>query len=184
LDTIDGTVVPSNPAPTADNISYTDFLGVHNHYFVPQIGLTADLSYAGFLCEVTGKLGAGYVHVDAKGEGTTTQQTGTSTTTQAGGVLVPPAGLAASMDRFAFVPELSVTGGYQLASWCRVTVGYNLLYASQVVRASSLVGPVDARQVPQLPSFDSTMQGSAGSPHLQGSSFWAQGLTAGLEFRY
>jgi hypothetical protein len=181
--TLDGTVQPSDPTPTADQLSYYDNFGVHNQFYAPQIGLTAGSSYSGFFWEATGKLGAGLVHVDAKAEGATTQQTGTTSVTQAGGVLVSPAGLSATADRFSFLPELSVIGGYQLASWCRISVGYNLLYATEVVRAGSLVGAVDPRQVPQLPTFDATVQGST-SPHLQGSSFWAQGLTAGLEFRY
>jgi hypothetical protein len=184
LGTQDGTVVLSNPAPVADDVSYFDRFGVHNQFFVPQIGLTTGASYSGFFCEATGKVGMGLVHIDAKAEGVTTQQSGAGSMTQSGGVLVPPAGLVASANRFAVLPELSLTGGYQLSSWCRVMVGYNLLYASQVVRASSLVGAVDTRLVPQLPTFDATVQGSGGSPHLQGSSFWAQGLTAGLEFRY
>jgi hypothetical protein len=175
--------VPSNPAPTADELSYFDSLRVHNQLFAPQVGLTAGTSHAGFFCEATAKLGLGLVHADAKAEGSTTQQTATGSMTQAGGVLVPPAGLAASADRFTVLPELTLTGGYQIASWCRVTLGYNLLYATEVVRVGSLVGAVDTRQVPQLPTFDASVQGS-GAPHLQGSSFWAQGLTAGLEFRY
>jgi hypothetical protein len=184
LHTVDPTMAPSDPAPVADSLSYFDNFGVHNQFFAPQIGLTAGATYSGFFFEATGKLGAGLVNVDAKAEGATTQQSGATSTTQAGGVLVPPSGLAASADRFAVVPELSLMGGYQLASWCRVTVGYDVLYASDVVRASSLVGPVDVRQVPQLPTYDATVQGPGGAAHLQGSSFWAQGLTAGLEFRY
>jgi hypothetical protein len=178
-----GTVVPSNPAPSADQLNYFDSLGVHNQFFAPQIGLSAGASYSGFFCEATGKIGAGYLRVDAKGDGATTQQSGGSSMTQAGGVLVPPAGLAAAANRFSILPELNLTAGYQLTSRCRLTLGYDVLYASQVVRVGSLVGPVDDRQVPQLSTFNSSVQGSA-SPQMHGSSFWAQGLTAGLEFRY
>jgi Putative beta barrel porin-7 (BBP7) len=184
LDTQFGTVVPSNPAPTADDVSYIDSLGVHNQFFVPQVGLTAGATYARFFCEATGKLGLGLVYTTAKGEGSTTQQTGGTSMTQAGGVLVPPSGLVADADRFTVVPEFSLTGGYQVASWCRVTVGYNILYATDGVRVSSLVGAVDDRQVPQLPTYSAAASAASAAPHLQGSSFWAQGLTAGLEFRY
>ncbi len=176
--------MPSDPAPVADSLSYFDRLGVHNQFFAPQVGLSAGATYRGFFFEATGKLGAGLVHVDAKAKGATTQSSAAGTLTQAGGVLAPPGGIAASADRFAVLPEVSLTGGYQPASWCRVAVGYNFLYASELVRAGSLVGPVDPRQVPQLPSFDPAARGPGGPPHLPGSTFWAQGLTAGLEFRY
>ena len=174
--------MPSNPAPIGDELSYSDSLGVHNQYFAPQIGLTAGTSYYGFFVEATGKLGLGLLHGSAKLEGQTTQRSADGTTTRSGGVLVPLGGGAADENRFAILPELSLTGGYQIASWCRLSVGYNLLYASQVVRASSLVGAVDARLVPQLPSFDPTTPGPA--LHLQNGSLWVQGLTGGLELRY
>jgi hypothetical protein len=176
--------VPSDPAPVADGVSYSDSLAVHNQYFLPQIGLTAGAAWHGFFCEAAGKLGMGLAHVDAKGEGVTALRSDSASAAQAGGVLVPPGDLAAEADRFAVVPELSLTGGYQFAPWCRVAVGYDILYVSQVVRAGSLVGPVDGRQVQQLSTFDAAVQGSGAAPRLQGSSFWAQGLTAGLEFRY
>ncbi len=175
--------MPSDPAPTANELSYYDSLGVHNQFYAPQIGLSAGATYSGFFFEAAGKLGLGLVHADAKADGSTTQQTATGMMTQAGGVLVPPAGIAASSSRFTVLPELSLTGGYNLATWCRVMVGYNLLYASEVVRVGSLIGAVDDRQVPQLPTYSASVQGT-GALHLQGSSFWAQGLTAGLEFRY
>lgn len=175
--------MPSDPAPMASELSYYDSLGVHNQFFAPQVGLSAGTTYGSFFFEAAGKVGLGLVHADAKADGATTQQTATGMATQAGGVLVPPAGFTATADRFTVLPELSLTGGYQLATWCRVSVGYDLLYASQVVRVGSLVGAVDDRQVPQLPTYNAAVQGSV-APRLQGSAFWAQGLTAGLEFRY
>jgi hypothetical protein len=174
--------VPSNPAPAADSLDYFDRLGVHNQYYAPQIGLSAGASYYGFFAEATGKVGLGLLHASATIEGQTTQRSGGVVSTSSGGVLAPLTGSGAAENRFVVLPELTLTGGYQLASWCRLTVGYNLLFASQVVRASSLVGAVDARQVPQLPSFDPTV--SASALHLQNSSLWVQGVSGGLEFRY
>jgi hypothetical protein len=124
------------------------------------------------------------LHISAKASGSTTQTTPQGVTTHPGGVFAPTAGSTVSDDRLAVLPELSLTAGYQLASWCRVMVGYNFLYASQVVRASSLVGPVDSRTVPQLFSVDAASQTQTATPHPQTSSLWVQGLTAGLEFRF
>jgi hypothetical protein len=177
--------VPSDPAPTADQVSYFDSFGVHNQLYAPQIGLSAGTTYSRFFFEATGKVGLGLVHADAKADGATTLQTGGgAAATQSGGVLVPPGGFAGSADHFTVVPELTLTCGYQVAAWCRASVGYNLLYATDVVRVSSLIGAVDDRQVPQLPTFDPAVHGTGAAPALHGSSFWAQGLTAGLEFRF
>ena len=71
-----------------------------------------------------------------------------------------------------------------MASWCRLSVGYDFLFASQVVRAGRLIGGVHSAQVPQLSSADLTVPGTILVPRPRGDSFWVQGLTAGLEFRY
>ena len=164
-------------------VRYFDQLGVHNQYYVPQVGIATGLSYQGFFCEASGKLGLGMLQASAKLDGGTTQQLAGVSTQSSGGVLAPPGGRAARENGFAVIPEFSLKGGYQIASWCRVIVGYNFLYASQIVRASSLVGAVDVRQVPQLPSYDPTAPATGLAP-LHYSSFVVQGLTAGLEFRY
>src|SRR5207248_11023838 len=100
-----------------------------------------------------------------------------------GGVLIPAAG-AADQDRLALLSEFALTAGYQVASWCRVSVGYDFLFASQVVRAGRLIGGAHSAQVPQLPSYDSTIPGTSLVPRPRSDSFWVQGFTAGLEFRY
>ncbi len=176
--------MPSNPAPLGDAIGYFDRLGVHNQYYAPQIGVSAEAHYRRCFLQATGKLGLGLLHTDAKAEGGTTQQLADGTVNQfGGGVLVPVAG-AADRDRLAVLSEVTLTAGYQVTSWCRLSVGYDFLFASQVVRAGRLFGGVNSTQVPQLPSYDPTVSGTSPVTRLRDESFWVQGLTAGLEFRY
>jgi hypothetical protein len=60
-------------------------------------------------------------------------------------------------DRFSFVPELNGTVGYQITDNIRIFAGYNFLYWTGVARP--------------------------GNP-IQQTSFWGQGVNAGLEFRF
>ena len=72
---------------------------------------------------------------------------------------------------FSFVPEFQVKLGYQLTDCIRATLGYNFLYWTETARATEQI--------------DRVLSGT-GHPAFafKHSDFWAQGLTAGLEFRY
>ena len=51
------------------------------------------------------------------------------------GVFAQPANEGrSSATRFAVVPQLQVKLGYDVTSWLRLTVGYDLLYNSEVIR--------------------------------------------------
>jgi hypothetical protein len=184
LHTADGTVVPSNPAPLGNQVDYFDQFGVHNQYYVPQIGLRSELLFKSWFCQASGKIGLGLLHMASKMDGTTVQQFADGSLMQtSSGVLAMGPGTT-SQNRFVFLPEFTLAGGYQFTSWCCISVGYNLLFASEVVRAGSLVGPVDPRQVPQLAGYDPTSSTANLASRMHESSFWVQGFTAGLEFRY
>ena len=175
--------MPSNPAPLGDAVGYFDRLGVHNRYFAPQVGLSAEAHCGGLSLQAAGKLGLGWLHVSAKAEGSTVERLAEGTVSQLGGGVLSAAGTAGG-DRFAVIPELALSAGYQVASWCRLQVGYDLLYASEVVRAAGLVNGVSSAQVPQLPGYDPAVAGAVSPSRPRVDSFWAQGLTAGLELRY
>ncbi len=64
--------------------------------------------------------------------------------------------------RFAVLPEAGIAFGAQLTDCARVHVGYNFLFLSNVVRAGDNLSP-------QVPPNSTT--------------FWAQGISAGFEWR-
>src|SRR3954447_15650782 len=132
---VPGTVVPSNPAPLGEAIDYFDHFGVHNQIYAPQVGVSAEVRYRRCFLQATGKLGLGLLHAEAKAQGGTTQRLADGTVNQfGGGVLVPSAGTA-DHDRLTVLFELALTAGCQVTSWCRLSVGYEFLFASQIVRA-------------------------------------------------
>jgi hypothetical protein len=87
-------------------------------------------------------------------------------------------------DRFAVLPEFTLTVGYQVAEHVRATVGYNFLFLSRVLRTGNTIDGVDARQVHSLTSFDATAQVTRPAPVFFDDHFYAQGVNFGLEFSY
>ena len=89
-----------------------------------------------------------------------------------------------SQNRFAAIPELVVTGGYQVTEHFKVTVGYDLFYWLAVARAGNQIavepttgypyGTVDGHYpLPQLSSAVGTQ-----------SHDLANGLRLGAEVRF
>jgi hypothetical protein len=92
-----------------------------------------------------------------------------------------------SQDRFAVVPETTLSLGYQVTRRLRVFLGYTFLYMSNVARPgdqmSHTINPSQGPAFTGLPS--NTLVGSA-APTFPGSQtdFWIQGLNVGIEFRH
>src|SRR5262249_15009375 len=94
-------------------------------------------------------------------------------------------------NRFAVVPEAGITVGYQVTDHLKLFAGYNFLFMSNVVRPGDQIDPVLNPHL--IPNFIKTSPGAAGGnnfpfrrPAFQfhETSFWAQGVTAGLEVKY
>ncbi len=99
-----------------------------------------------------------------------------------GGLLVGSQTMGVSRDReFAVVPQAELRVGRQITDQLRLSVGYSFLYWSQVVRAGEHIATtIDSTQ---LPSADSHPAATHEIP-LFSSSYWTQGITANLEWRY
>ncbi len=86
-------------------------------------------------------------------------------------------------DEFSVVPELDVNLGYRLNNNWRVMVGYTFLYWSNVVRPGEHI----SRDLNpnQLPPAENPLTG-ASRPGFAFDSvdYWAQGINAGLEYRW
>jgi hypothetical protein len=106
----------------------------------------------------------GLVGVDPSNTGGTPQQSSVTETL--------------SRNRFSFIPELTLTAGYQLTDHVKFTAAYDLIYWSAVVRAGNQI------------AFDATSGQPFGpQPPLTSASvnetyFWAQGFRLGGEIRF
>jgi len=86
-------------------------------------------------------------------------------------------------DEFAVVPELGATLGFHVSPRFSVTVGYTLVYFSNVVRAGE---QIDTDLNPGLiPIEDNPLNGPLRPRFLfRQSDFYATGVTVGGDFRF
>lgn len=140
--------------------------------------------------QVLGKvaLGASSIGTTIAGSTTTTATTdsgGTPVTTVTGsypgGVLAQTTNPGSQQSLFAAMGEFGITADYAVWSQFRLSVGYSLIYWSTVGRAAAQIDTsVNPTQFgggtlsgPTAPTFD-----------LWTTSFWAQGVNAGLEYQF
>jgi hypothetical protein len=101
--------------------------------------------------------------------------------TALGGLYAQPTNIGRqTKDPFAVVPEFTFQVGYDVTKNFRVFVGYTFLYISNVARPGSQVDPVlNVSQV--VGPFAGPLRPAR---IFNESTFWAQGINFGAEYRY
>jgi hypothetical protein len=102
-----------------------------------------------------------------------------------GGLLAMPTNIGSySQSKVTVIPELDFQVGYQLSQRWRFTIGYSLLYWSNVVRPGNIIDPViNPNQFP--PPKGTTLVGPAQPAFAWNTAdLFIQGANLGLEFRY
>ena len=189
--TITESLLSSATAPPT-MFTVQDRFSTSNRFYGGQVGLAGVYLWNRLSFGFQGKVAMGLTQQWANISGSTTVQ-------PIGGVAqTGPGGLLALggtnighyyHDRFGFVPEAQFTLGYQLRPWCRLTVGYNFLYWSSVIRPGGLLDTgVNASYQPFAPINPGNVPASANparpAPLFGSTDFWAQGLTLGVQFTW
>ncbi len=166
-----------------------DRFAPRNQFFGGEVGalgeyfVTERLSVGG---EV--KLAVGSTHEVVETDGTTirTLRTGTVQTMTGGLLALPSNSGHHSKNQFGLVPEGLLNVSYRVTSRIRLSLGYDFLYWDEVVRPGDQIPRViDPSQVPLFRGFGFTRTTPEQPlPMLKQSDFWAQGISAGLEFRW
>jgi hypothetical protein len=167
-------------------VTSTDRFNTSNHFYGGQLGARVNKQFGSAFVNLTAKVALGSTHQVSDILGYSTLQTisGTTAATLGGTYAVASNIGQRTSDQFSVVPEVDFKIGYNFTPRIRTFVGYNFMYWSRVARPGEQIDPrVDVRQVPTVPGFDGAAH-SFPSPVLRNSDFWAQGITAGLEFRY
>ncbi len=180
---------PGNPQPAGTILATTDRFRTGNQFYGGQIGVRTNLqTEAGFTLGLGAKIAFGATRQTVTVNGTTIQQL-------PGGALTEfPVGILAgtsnsgsvSRDTFTVVPELECKLGVALTPSLHLFTSYQFLIWSKVIRPGDQISrAVDERTIPTAVAFTPGFQGpSPTTPAFNQSSFWAQGITFGLEFRY
>jgi len=186
-----------------------DRFQVSNTFFGGNIGLTNDFHIGRLYFGLSGKVGIGAMRqiVEINGGSnvsvtansttnttviqpganslTTTTNQGTLNNIGLGGIYAQADQVGRfSRDTFAVIPELNASVGYQFSPVITGFFGYNIMYISNVVRATSFV---NGQSIPALqptnPLFG-TVPVSRTTNNFPTSSYVLQGFSVGLNLRY
>ena len=84
--------------------------------------------------------------------------------------------------RVTLVPEVGLKSRLALTPWCSASLGYTLIYWNKVLcPGDQMSGLVNITQVPFHGPFSGPL---LPSPQFVHTDYFAQGLEAGLEFRF
>jgi hypothetical protein len=174
--------------PNGGSAAVFDSFATRNQFFGPQIGTVIELNHGPWSLDVRGKLAIGNNHetVTINGGQVLLNPQGVVTIFR-GGLLALPSNIGRfTHDEFCVVPELGLQMGYHVTDRLRVLCGYNIVFMSNVVRATEQVDR--AVDVTQVPNFSAPGAQAAGQFRpavlFKESSYWAQGLTVGLEWQF
>lgn len=170
-------------------IRVSDSFQTRNRFYGGQVGLDGELYRGNWFVGGSVKVALGVTSqtIDITGNQLITAPNGRRRSFN-GGLLALPSNIGHhTRNQFSVVPEVGAKIGYQFTSRLRVFVGYNFLYWSNVVRPGDQIDPV--LNVAQIPNFTIGAPPPAGTVNrplvpFRESGFWAQGINAGLEFRY
>jgi Putative beta barrel porin-7 (BBP7) len=165
-----------------------EFFRARNDFYGGQIGIEDHFYYGCWTLDLSSKVALGNVRQSVVIDGGTTQtiagQPAQNFPAQSL-LFVQPTNIGVyNRDRFSVVPEFSVKLGYQLSQKVRATIGYEFIALTDAVRAGSAIDPAVNPNNTQF--ITARAPSNALNPlfHFNDSTWWAQGLTAGIAFNY
>jgi len=175
------------PADPPSSLTDFDKFRTTNDFFGAQIGARGKLRVQDWEFGATGKVALGVTYQTVNIQGATTLNTpGAPSVTAPGGVLAQVTNIGSyNSTPFTVVPELELNVAYQIRPGLLIRAGYDLIYWSDVARAGN---QIDRAVNPNLVPSDQNF-GTPGGParpafNFNHTDFWAQGFTAGLEYRF
>jgi hypothetical protein len=174
--------------PLGGNGFVFDSFGTRNQFTGGQVGTDVELRHGCWSLDLKAKVAIGDTHetININGGQLLVDPRGFSTAFQ-GGLLALPSNIGHfTRDRFGVVPEVGITLGYNFTDHLRAFVGYNFLYWSNVLRAGDQIDRnLDVTQIPNFNAPGAVPVGQNRPAVLfRETSFWAQGLTVGVEWKY
>jgi hypothetical protein len=173
----------ADQGPVAFGTTYNIFddFRTRNEFYGGEFGLIGTTYRGRWSLEGLVKVALGNNHSTVRINGqTTTTVPGQAPNTLEGGLLALPSNIGTySRNDFAVIPQFGVKVGYQCNCHVRLLVGYDFLYWANVSRAGDQIDTrVDTNQLPP---------GTAGNyPEFRyrDETFWAQGISGGVEVRW
>ncbi len=164
-----------------------DRFDTDNDFYGGQVGTVTQFRRDRMTLDVRASVALGVTHQELNIDGSTalTLPNG-PTVVAAGGLLALNSNIGRyTRDEFSVVPEVGVTLGYQVTDHMKAFVGYNYLYWTNVLRPADQIDTViNPNRIPFFLPPGGTMDPARPTALLRNSDFWAQGITAGVEYRW
>ncbi len=172
------------PDQRLDSSAVTDSFATSNEFQGGEIGLSGEYYRNRWCFDGLAKLALGRTQEQVDIRGSTVSSGGGAVTTFEEGLLALDTNIGSySRKQTGVLLEFGVTVGYLLAQNLQVTCGYTILYWPHVVRAGDQVDlNVNGSYLPTsaVPPAGPARPAFA----FQEASFWAQGLSLGLDYRW
>lgn len=175
----------------ADVLATTDIFDASNKFYGAQVGARGSWRQANWVVNGSVQVALGAMVQDVNVQGSTVTNRFAnpgSPQTLSGGYFALPTNIGDySRTVFAAVPELRLNVGYYFTPTISVSVGYDVLYASNVARPGNQVNRnLNPSQIPSLRGDPPIPVTGPAQPtfNFDGSSFWAQAVSATLHIRY
>lgn len=168
--------LPAAGGLPAASVRVTDDFRARNNFYGPQVGYKSGWRAGRWSSDLNVKVALGCMSqaLEFRG-GTAIGGPGVAPVATPGGLLVPAASLGTyRRQQFCYIPELTWKIGIDIVQGARLSVGYNFLYVSDVVRVADQAAlAIDPRAAGARPSFA-----------LRGTDLWVHGLILGMDVRY
>lgn len=173
------------PSPATTFVS--DTFETDNSFYGGVIGLRSNYHVEAFTFSLTGKLGLGTMNQAIRVGGSTTLAGGSPSPTTTGGGFFSTSANSGRFERdeFTVVPELLANVSVQVTRSLTLTVGYNYMCVTDVVRpGDQLSTQINATLVPTSPNFGARFGPPATTVPFRTTDFWAQGINVGIIATY
>lgn len=178
-----GAVVSTLPA--GSRFIVTDRFDTRNDFYGGQVGVDAVWQRDRWSLNVRPSVALGVTHQQVIIQGASTAIIpGVGVQNSVGGLYALNSNIGSQTSNpFTVVPELQLKVGYQLTERLRLTVGYDFLYWSSVVRPADQIDFVlDTNRLP--PPQPPVVNPPRPAPVFEQTDFWAMGFNTGLEYRW
>jgi len=161
----------------------SDHFGTVNQFYGAAVGLRGRASWGPVSVSLTGRVALGSSHEVLNVSGAFQAINFTASSGPQGIFAQPSNSGSRSSNVFAVVPEVEVKLGFDVTPSVRLTLGYDFLYYSSVVRPGDQI----YRNLPKGQVFEqggSSVSATSPSALLKKTGFFAQGLSAGVALRF
>jgi hypothetical protein len=177
------------PITSGSVLSIQDNIHTLNQFYGGQVGAHAGISWWRFTLNGTGKVAVGTMHETATLTGFTSAidpTIGLNQTTPGGLLVLSSNSGTYTRNITAVIPEGNLSLSLEITAQLRLTLGYNILYVSDVARPGQLIDrSVNRTLIPSSQVFNPAVPGPrAPGFSWTGTDFWAQGVNIGISLRF